>query len=44
MRKSALAFAFLLGLTTSAQANQIMPITAACQQSTTVENIKRGEY
>ena len=44
MKKLAPAFAFLLGLTTSAQANQIMPITAACQQSTAVENFIQDEY
>ncbi len=44
MKKQALAFCFLLGLALPAQANQIMRMTAACQQSDRVHDFITQEY
>jgi len=44
MKKLALVFSFIAGLTGSAHANQIMLMTAACQQSKIVDEFIRKEY
>jgi len=44
MKKLALVFAFYLGLTSFAQANQIMLMTAACQQSEIVDEFIKQQY
>ena len=44
MKKQALAFCFLLGLALPAQANQIMRMTAACQQSDIVADFITEQY
>ena len=44
MKQLALVFMFIAGLTGSAHANQVMLMTAACQQSEIVAEFIRKEY